>query len=56
MLKVSEEVVTLRSESNRALQQDLLQGAAPKSQAAMATAQGYDAKALLLQSQLLPRA
>ena len=52
MLKVSEEVVALRSESNRVLQQELLQGAALKSQAAMATAQEYDAKALLLQSQL----
>src|SRR5216684_1024770 len=52
MLKVSEEVVALRSESNRVLQQELLQGAALKSQAAMATAQEYDAKTLLLQSQL----
>jgi outer membrane protein TolC len=52
MLKVSEEVVALRSESNRILQQELLQGAALKSQAAMATAQEYDAKVLLLQSQL----
>ena len=52
MLKVSEEVVALRSESNRILQQELLQGAALKSQAAMATAQEYDAKALLLQSEL----
>jgi len=52
MLKVSEEVVALRSESNRVLQQELLQGAALKSQAATATAQEYDAKALLLQSQL----
>ena len=52
MLKVSEEVVALRSESNRILQQELLQGAALKSQAAMATAQEYEAKALLLQSQL----
>ena len=52
MLKVSEEVVALRSESNRVLQQELAQGAALKSQAAMATAQEYDAKALLLQSQL----
>jgi outer membrane protein TolC len=52
MLKVSEEVLALRSESNRVLQQDLLQGAALKSQAAMASAQEYDAKALLLQSQL----
>src|SRR5882724_9243025 len=34
MLKVSEEVVALRSESNRVLQQELLQGAALKSQAA----------------------
>jgi len=39
MLKVSEEVVALRSESSRVLQQELLQGAALKSQAAMATAQ-----------------
>jgi len=52
MLKVSEEVVALRSESNRVLQQELLQGAALKSQAAMASAQEYDAKTLLLQSQL----
>src|SRR5258706_5560401 len=52
MLKVSEEVVALRSESNRVRQQELLQGAALKSQAAMAIAQEYDAKALLLQSQL----
>jgi uncharacterized membrane protein YecN with MAPEG domain len=52
MLKVSEEVVALRSESNRVLQQELLQGAALKSQAAMGTAQEYDAKALLLQSEL----
>jgi len=52
MLKVSEEVVALRSESNRVLRQELVQGAALKSQAAMATAQEYDAKVLLLQSQL----
>jgi outer membrane protein TolC len=52
MLKVSEEVVALRSESNRVLQQELVQGAALKSQAAMATAQEYDAKVLLLQTQL----
>jgi outer membrane protein TolC len=52
MLNVSEEVLALRSESNRVLQQELVQGAALKSQAAMATAQQYDAKALLLQSQL----
>jgi outer membrane protein TolC len=52
MLKVSEEVVALRTESNRVMQQRLLQGAALNSQAAGATAQQYDAKALLLQSQL----
>jgi outer membrane protein TolC len=52
MLKVSEEVVALRTESNRVLQQELLQGTALRSQAAMATAQEYDAKTLLLQSQL----
>jgi outer membrane protein TolC len=52
MLKVSAEVLALRSESNRVLQQELVQGAALKSQAAMATAQEYDAKALLLQTQL----
>ncbi len=51
MLKVSEEVLALLSESSR-VQQELLQGAALKSQAAMAAAQEYDAKALLLQSQL----
>jgi outer membrane protein TolC len=52
MLKVSEEVVALRDESNRVMQQKLLQGAALNSQAANATAQQYDAKALLMQSQL----
>src|SRR6266853_6060859 len=52
MLKVSEEVVALRTESNRVMQQRLLQGAALNSQAAGATAQEDDAKALLLQSQL----
>jgi hypothetical protein len=51
MLRVSEEVLALLSESSR-VQQELLQGAALKSQAAMAAAQEYDAKALLLQSQL----
>jgi len=39
MLKVSEDVLALRSESSRVLQQELLQGAALKSQAAMANAQ-----------------
>src|SRR6266568_4450384 len=52
MLKVSEEVVALRTESNRVMEQKLFQGAALNSQAANATAQQYDAKALLLQSQL----
>jgi len=52
MLKVSEDVLALRSESSRVLQQELLQGAALKSQAVMAAAQEYDAKALLLQSHL----
>src|SRR5260370_2680038 len=50
MLKVSEEVVALRSESSRVLQQELLQGAALKSQAAMAAAQEHDPQTLLLQS------
>jgi outer membrane protein TolC len=52
MLKVSEEIVALRTESDRVMQQKLLQGAALNSQAANTTAQQYDAKALLLQSQL----
>ena len=52
MLKVSEEVVALRDESNRVMQQRLLQGAALNSQAETATAQEYDATALLLQSRL----
>jgi outer membrane protein TolC len=52
MLKVSGEIVALRAESNRVMQQKLLQGTALNSQAGNATAQQYDAKALLLQSQL----
>ena len=52
MLKVSEEIVALRDESNRVMQQRLLKGSALNSQAANTTAQQYDAKALLLQSQL----
>jgi len=52
MLKVSEDIVALRSESNRVLHQELVQGAALKSQTARSTAQEYEAKALLLQSQL----
>jgi outer membrane protein TolC len=52
MLKVSEEVLALRTESNRVRQQQLIRGAALNSQADNATAQEYDAKALLLQSQM----
>jgi outer membrane protein TolC len=52
MLKVSEEVLALRTESNRVRQQELIRGAALNSQADNAAAQQYDAKALLLQSQL----
>jgi outer membrane protein TolC len=52
MLKVSEEVLALRTESNRVRQQELMRGAALNSQAESATAQEYDAKALLLQSQM----
>jgi outer membrane protein TolC len=52
MLKVSEQVLALRTESNRVRQQELLRGAALNSQADTATAQEYDAKALLLQSQM----
>jgi len=52
MIKVSEEVLSLRAESNRVRQQELIRGAALNSQADTATAQEYDAKALLLQSQL----
>jgi outer membrane protein TolC len=52
MLKVSEEVLALRTESSRVRQQELMRGAALTSQADTARAQEYDAKALLLQSQL----
>jgi outer membrane protein TolC len=52
MLKVSEEVLSLRTESNRVRQQELIRGAALNSQADTARAQEYDAKALLLQSEL----
>jgi len=52
MLKVSEEVLALRAESNRVRQQELIRGAALNSQANTATAQEYDANALLLQSQM----
>ena len=52
MLKVSEEVLSLRTESNRVRQQELIRGAALNSQADITTAQVYDAKALLLKTQL----
>ena len=52
MLKVSEEVLALRTESSRVRQQELIRGAALNSQADAATAQEFDAKALLLQSQM----
>jgi outer membrane protein TolC len=52
MLKVSEEVLALRTESNRVRQQELIRGAALNSQVETATAQEDDAKALLLQSQM----
>jgi outer membrane protein TolC len=52
MLKVSEEVLGLRTESNRVRQQELIRGAALNSQADTAAAQEYEAKALLLQSQM----
>jgi outer membrane protein TolC len=52
MLKVSEEVLALRTESSRVRQQELTRGAALNSQADAATAQEYDAKALQLQSQM----
>jgi outer membrane protein TolC len=52
MLTVSEEVLALRTESNRVRQQQLILGAALKSQADTAVAQEYEAKALLLQSQM----
>jgi hypothetical protein len=52
MLKVSEEVLSLRTEANRVRQQELIRGAALNSQADTATAQEYEAKALLLQSQM----
>ena len=52
MLKVSQELLALRTESNRVTQQATDTGKALSSQADMATAQELDAKTLLLQSQL----
>jgi outer membrane protein TolC len=52
MLSVSEELLATRTESSRVLQQELAHGAALSSQADMAVAQEFDAKTLLLRSQL----
>jgi outer membrane protein TolC len=52
MRKVSEELLALRTESNRVLHEELVRGEALSSQADMGTAQELDAKTLLLQSQL----
>jgi outer membrane protein TolC len=52
MLKVSEEALALRTESSRVLQQELAHGAALTSQANHAVAQEFDAKTVLLQTQL----
>ena len=45
-------MLALRTESNRVRQQELIRGAALNSQADSASAQEYEAKALLLQSQM----
>jgi outer membrane protein TolC len=52
MVKVSEELLALRSEARRVTIQQLQQGAALRSQAEAAAAHELDAKTLLLQSQL----
>jgi len=52
MRKVSEELLALRTESNRVLHEQLARGEALTSQTNMATAQELDARTLLLQSQL----
>jgi outer membrane protein TolC len=52
MVNVSEELLTLRTESSRVSAQQLERGAALKSQADNAVAQEFDAKTQLLQSQL----
>jgi len=52
MRKVSEELLALRTESNRVLHEELTRGEVLSSQANMATAQELDARTLLLQSQL----
>lgn len=52
MVNVSQQIVTLRTESTRVTTQQLQRGEALPSQADAATAQEFDAKTLLLQSQL----
>ena len=52
MVKVSEEILALRTESSRVMAQELQKGTALRSQADTAVAQEFDAKTLLLQSQL----
>jgi len=52
MRKVSQELLSLRTESSRVLHDQLVRGEALSSQADMGTAQELDARTLLLQSQL----
>jgi outer membrane protein TolC len=52
MMKVSEELLALRTESHRVYVQQLQEGAALRSQVDSAAAHELDAKTLLLQSQL----
>jgi outer membrane protein TolC len=52
MIEVSQQIVTLRAESSRVSAQQLERGEALPSQAETAVAQEFDAKTLLLQSQL----
>ena len=52
MLNVSKELLALRTESSRVLQQELVHGEALNSQSDTAVAQEFDAKTSLLQSQL----
>jgi outer membrane protein TolC len=52
MRKVSEELLALRTESNRVLHEELVRGQALNSQADMGIARELDARTSLLQSQL----
>ena len=52
MRRVSEELMALRTESNRVLHDELVRGEALNSQADLGTAQELDARTLLLQSRL----